>query len=65
LVQIPCIERNAFGAQRAVDAAVFAYNSDGRHYVHFDQVVEVMKQTGKDLPSLYKGIPSATDILPS
>jgi len=54
LVQIPCIERNAFGAQRAVDAAVFAYNSDGRHYVHFDQVVEVMKQTGKDLPSLYK-----------
>ena len=54
LVQIPCIERNAFGAQRAVDAAVFAYNSDGRHYVHFDQVVEAMKQTGKDLPSLYK-----------
>ena len=54
LVQIPCIERNAFGARRAVDAAVFAYNSDGRHYVHFDQVVEVMKQTGKDLPSLYK-----------
>ena len=54
LVQIPCIERNAFGAQRAVDSAVFAYNSDGRHYVHFDQVVEAMKQTGKDLPSLYK-----------
>lgn len=54
LVQIPCIERNAFGAQRAIDAAIFAYNSDGRHYVHFDQVVEVMKQTGKDLPSLYK-----------
>lgn len=54
LVQIPCIERNAFGAQRAVDAAIFAYNSDGRHYVHFDQVVEVMKRTGKDLPSLYK-----------
>lgn len=54
LVQIPCIERNAFGAQRAMDAAIFAYNSDGRHYVHFDQVVEAMKQTGKDLPSLYK-----------
>ena len=54
LVQIPRIERNAFGAQRAVDAAVFAYNSDGRHYVHFDQVVEAMKQTGKDIPSLYK-----------
>jgi len=54
LVQIPCIERNAFGAQRAIDSAIFAYNSDGRHYVHFDQVVEAMKQTGKDLPSLYK-----------
>ncbi len=54
LVQIPCIERNAFGAQRAIDSAIFAYNSDGRHYVHFDQVVEVMKRTGKDLPSLYK-----------
>jgi len=54
LVQIPCIERNAFGAQRALDAAVYAYNSDGRHFVHFDQVVEAMKQTGKDMPSLYK-----------
>jgi L-serine dehydratase len=54
LVQIPCIERNAFGAQRAIDAALFAYNSDGRHYVHFDQVVEAMKQTGQDMPSLYK-----------
>ena len=54
LVQIPCIERNAFGAQRAIDSALFANNSDGRHYVMFDQVVEVMKQTGNDLPSLYK-----------
>ena len=54
LVQIPCIERNAFGAQRAIDSALFAINSDGRHYVMFDQVVEAMKQTGKDLPSLYK-----------
>ncbi len=54
LVQIPCIERNAFGAQRAIDSALFAINSDGRHYVMFDQVVEVMKQTGNDLPSLYK-----------
>jgi len=40
LVQIPCIERNTFGAQRAIDSAVYAYNSDGRHYVDFDQVVE-------------------------
>ncbi|NQU33917.1 MAG: L-serine ammonia-lyase [Bacteroidetes bacterium] len=54
LVQIPCIERNAFGAQRAIDSALYAINSDGRHYVMFDQVVEAMKQTGKDIPSLYK-----------
>ncbi len=54
LVQIPCIERNAFGAQRAIDSALFAINSDGRHLVSFDQVVEAMKQTGKDMPSLYK-----------
>jgi len=54
LVQIPCIERNAFGAQRAIDSALFAINSDGRHFVSFDQVVEAMKQTGTDMPSLYK-----------
>jgi L-serine dehydratase len=54
LVQIPCIERNAFGAQRALDAALFAIHSDGRHMVPFDNVVEVMEQTGHDLPSLYK-----------
>ncbi len=54
LVQIPCIERNAFGAQRAIDSALFAINSDGRHFIMFDQVVEAMKQTGKDMPSLYK-----------
>ena len=54
LVQIPCIERNAFGAQRAIDSALFAINSDGRHFLMFDQVVEAMKQTGKDMPSLYK-----------
>lgn len=54
LVQIPCIERNAFAAARALDANTFSNFSDGRHRVSFDQVVEVMKQTGKDLPSLYK-----------
>lgn len=54
LVQIPCIERNAFGAQRALDAALYAIHSDGRHFVAFDNVVEVMEQTGHDLPSLYK-----------
>ncbi|OYT15631.1 MAG: L-serine ammonia-lyase [Bacteroidetes bacterium 4572_77] len=54
LVQIPCIERNAHGAVRAVDAASFAIISDGEHYVSFDETVEAMKQTGDDLPSLYK-----------
>lgn len=54
LVQIPCIERNAFAAARALDANTFSNFSDGKHRVSFDQVVEVMRQTGKDLPSLYK-----------
>ncbi len=54
LVQIPCIERNAFAACRALDAQLYANFSDGRHRVLFDHVVEVMKQTGHDLPSLYK-----------
>lgn len=54
LVQIPCIERNAFAAARAFDANIYASFSDGRHRVTFDKVVEVMRQTGHDLPSLYK-----------
>ena len=54
LVQIPCIERNAFAACRALDSNVYSSFSDGRHRISFDHVVEVMKQTGKDLPSLYK-----------
>jgi len=54
LVQIPCIERNAFAAARALDANNFAILSDGRHQVSFDKVVLTMKQTGKDLPSLYR-----------
>lgn len=54
LVQIPCIERNAFAAARALDSNTFSAFSDGFHRVTFDQVVEVMKQTGHDLPSLYK-----------
>ena len=54
LVQIPCIERNAFAAARALDANTYSNFSDGKHRVSFDQVVEVMRQTGKDLPSLYK-----------
>ncbi len=54
LVQIPCIERNAFAAARALDSNLYAAFSDGRHSVTFDRIVEVMKQTGHDLPSLYK-----------
>ena len=54
LVQIPCIERNAYAAARALDSNIYASFSDGSHRVSFDKVVSVMKQTGHDLPSLYK-----------
>ena len=54
LVQIPCIERNAYAAARALDANIYATFTDGTHRVSFDKVVEVMKQTGHDIPSLYK-----------
>ncbi len=54
LVQIPCIERNAFAACRALDAQLYASLSDGKHRVSFDKVVDVMKRTGHDIPSLYK-----------
>ena len=54
LVQIPCIERNAVAAARAIDSATFAILSDGKHRVTFDHVVAVMKETGHNLPSLYR-----------
>ena len=54
LVQIPCIERNAYAAARALDANIYASFSDGEHRVSFDKLVTVMKETGHDLPSLYK-----------
>ena len=54
LVQIPCIERNAYAAARALDCNIYATFSEGKHRVSFDKVVEVMRQTGHDLPSLYK-----------
>lgn len=54
LVQIPCIERNAYAAARALDANVYASFTDGSHRVSFDKLVNVMKETGHDLPSLYK-----------
>lgn len=54
LVQIPCIERNAYAAARALDANLYSAFTDGEHRVSFDRVVDVMKQTGHDLPSIYK-----------
>ncbi len=54
LVQIPCIERNAYAAARALDVNLYSTFSDGQHRISFDKVVQVMKQTGKDIPSLYK-----------
>ncbi len=54
MVQIPCIERNAYAAARALDANLYSSFTDGMHRVSFDKVVEVMKETGNDLPSLYK-----------
>ncbi|MDP4205252.1 MAG: L-serine ammonia-lyase [Bacteroidota bacterium] len=54
LVQIPCIERNAFAAARALNHNTYALLSDGRHRISFDQVVEAMKKTGHDLSTNYK-----------
>ena len=54
LVQIPCIERNAFGANKAVAAASLALRGDGIHYVTLDEVIETMRQTGLDMQEKYK-----------
>ena len=54
LVQVPCIERNPFAAERAMNTATFALLSDGNHLISFDKMVRTMKQTGHDLPSIYK-----------
>ena len=54
MVQIPCIERNVFAAAQALTCARYACATDGSHRVSFDEVVAVMKQTGHDLPSLYR-----------
>jgi L-serine dehydratase len=54
LVQIPCIERNAFGAVKAVNAARMAMQGSGEHKVSLDQVIRTMYQTGMDMQSRYK-----------
>lgn len=54
LVQIPCIERNAHAAARALDANIYSTFANGLHRVSFDKCVDVMKETGHDLPSIYR-----------
>jgi L-serine dehydratase len=54
LVQIPCIERNAFGAMKAIAAASLAMRGDGTHRVSLDQVIATMRQTGADMNTKYK-----------
>ena len=54
LVQIPCIERNAMGAVKAINAARLAVRGDGSHKVTLDQVIATMRQTGRDMSSIYK-----------
>lgn len=53
-VQVPCIERNAAAAARALDAAAYSLYTDGKHKVTFDQVVKTMGETGKDLKQEYR-----------
>ncbi|MCA9220306.1 MAG: L-serine ammonia-lyase, iron-sulfur-dependent, subunit alpha, partial [Planctomycetales bacterium] len=54
LVQVPCIERNAMGAVKAINACRLALRSDGKHFVSLDRVIRVMKRTGADMSSRYK-----------
>ena len=67
LVQVPCIERNPIAALRALDVSFYSLLSDGNGFISFDKVVDTMKRTGKDLPSLYKetsmgGLATATGV---
>ncbi len=54
LVQVPCIERNAMGAVKAIDASRLALRGDGKHMVSLDKVIETMRQTGEDMKVTYK-----------
>jgi L-serine dehydratase len=54
LVQIPCIERNAIGAIKAINAARLALRSDGQHHVSLDKVIRTMRETGADMQTKYK-----------
>jgi L-serine dehydratase len=54
LVQIPCIERNAIGATKAINVARMALRGDGTHYVSLDKVIKTMRETGADMKTKYK-----------
>jgi L-serine dehydratase len=54
LVQVPCIERNAMGAVKAINAARMALRGDGRHFVSLDKVIKTMRETGADMKTKYK-----------
>ncbi len=54
LVQVPCIERNAMAAMKAINAARMALNGDGKHFVSLDNVIKTMFETGKDMMRKYK-----------
>jgi L-serine dehydratase len=54
LVQVPCIERNAMGSVKAINAVRMALRGDGQHYVSLDKVIRTMRQTGADMKSKYK-----------
>jgi L-serine dehydratase len=54
LVQVPCIERNAMGAVKAINAARLALRGDGQHFVSLDKVIKTMRETGRDMQTKYK-----------
>lgn len=53
-MQIPCIERNAFGAVKAITASSLALHGNGSHRISLDNVIATMRQTGADMQSKYK-----------
>ena len=54
LVQVPCIERNAMGAIKAINASRLALRGNGQHKVSLDKVIKTMRETGKDMKDKYK-----------
>jgi L-serine dehydratase len=54
LVQVPCIERNAMGSVKAINAARMAMKGDGTHFVSLDDVIKTMRETGADMKLKYK-----------